>query len=51
MEYRLEEHRYALKIIQNVEEYNKIFTEFCRMLPLHFSEFPYFLSISLNIVL
>ena len=32
MEYRLEEHRYALKIIQNVEEYNKIFTEFCRML-------------------
>ena len=32
MEYRLEEHRYALKIIQNGEEYNKIFTEFCRML-------------------
>jgi len=32
MEYRLKEHRYALKIIENVEEYNEIFEKFCKML-------------------
>ena len=32
MEYQLEEHRYALKIIKNDEKYNKIFKNLCETL-------------------
>ena len=32
MEYRLEEHRYALKIIKNDDKYNKIFENLCETL-------------------
>ena len=32
MEYQLEEHRYALKIIKNDDKYNKIFENLCETL-------------------